>query len=378
MPISAQSYSLYVHIPWCVRKCPYCDFNSHQLDVNADEEGYLAHLMNDLSQDIKLVSERTLSTIFIGGGTPSVFTPGFYEKLLASIRQLCECEANLEITMEANPGTLDSVNFAGYRNAGINRLSIGAQSFDDNTLQLIGRIHDNQQIIRAFEKARQAGFDNINLDLMFALPAQDVPAAMRDLQIAIDLQPEHLSWYQLTLEPNTPFHHAPPPQMPDDDLSWEIQESGQKKLAENGYQQYEISAYSRAGRQCRHNLNYWRFGDYLGIGAGAHGKITDKSGSVCRITKKRGPANYMNECYLSQKNRLTEQDLYIEYFLNRFRLKESFDLLEAATVLNLSVKALKNRLQPVADRGLLSLQSEQIQVTDTGHQFLNETLGMLI
>jgi oxygen-independent coproporphyrinogen-3 oxidase len=264
---------LYIHLPWCEKKCPYCDFNSHQAD-SIPEQAYIAALLNDLEQDLPLIWGRRIDSVFIGGGTPSLFSAAAIEQLFSGLCSLLNFAPLIEITMESNPGSADMKNYQGYREAGVNRLSIGIQSFDDQSLQVLGRVHNAAQAERAFIRAREAGFDNINLDLMFGLPAQTLTAAKDDLAKAIALGPEHISQYQLTLEPNTLFHHQPPANMPDDDLCWEQQNSCQALLAQQGYHQYEVSAYSLDDHESRHNLNYWHFGDYLGIGAGAHGKIT--------------------------------------------------------------------------------------------------------
>ena len=264
---------LYIHMPWCEKKCPYCDFNSHTID-QLPEFDYIDALLNDLEQDLPLVWGRRVETIFIGGGTPSLFSGEAIDRLFSGLRALLNISANAEVTLESNPGSADIEHFRAYREIGINRLSIGIQSFNDDHLRALGRVHDASLGLQAFASARQAGFDNINLDLMYGLPAQSVPQAVADLQQAIALGPEHISHYQLTIEPNTLFHSRPPAAMPDDDLAWEQQSVCQTLLSDQRYQQYEISAYSLDNFQSRHNLNYWKFGDYLGIGAGAHGKIT--------------------------------------------------------------------------------------------------------
>ena len=271
--LSLPPLSLYIHIPWCVRKCPYCDFNSHRSPDDLPEDDYVDALLEDLESDRVHAQGRPLRSIFIGGGTPSLFSPRAYQRLLAGIRHAVPFDDNLEITLEANPGTFEQEKFSAYRAAGINRLSIGIQSFNPLHLQALGRIHDDTEALRAAAIARRAGFDNLNLDLMFGLPGQSRREALDDLRRAADCAPAHLSWYQLTIEPNTEFYRRPPP-LPGDDALAAMQEEGQALLARAGYRQYEISAYSQPGRACAHNLNYWTFGDYLGIGAGAHGKLT--------------------------------------------------------------------------------------------------------
>lgn len=266
--------SLYLHFPWCVRKCPYCDFNSHVLRGEVPEDDYIDALLRDLDFELALQSEsRPLLSIFMGGGTPSLFSGRAMKRVLGEVQKRLAFADDIEITLESNPGTVDEAHFAGYREAGINRLSIGVQSLDADRLKALGRIHDPAQARRAVEIARRSGFSNINLDMMYALPQQTLEQAKTDLQGLMDLAPDHISYYQLTLEPNTEFAARPPP-LPDDDTAWAMQEHGQQLLASQGYAQYEVSAYAQAGRQSRHNLNYWRFGDYLGIGAGAHGKRT--------------------------------------------------------------------------------------------------------
>ncbi|MCG8124589.1 MAG: radical SAM family heme chaperone HemW, partial [Candidatus Thiodiazotropha taylori] len=280
--------SLYIHIPWCVRKCPYCDFNSHAVKQGLPEQAYVDALLNDLSLDSKLIDGRQLSSIFIGGGTPSLFSSTAVARLLEGIERRFAFAESMEITLEANPGAVEAGSFAGYRQAGVNRLSLGFQSLQTSMLQALGRIHSPQEARDAFAQARKAGFDNINIDLMFGLPEQTLAMAEVDLAAAIELDSEHLSYYQLTLEPNTPFHHAPPA-VPDDEQLWQMQQQGMDLLANAGYSHYEVSAYARQGRECRHNMNYWRFGDYLGIGAGAHAKLSLADGRVKRFWKQRHP-----------------------------------------------------------------------------------------
>ena len=265
--------SLYIHIPWCIKKCPYCDFNSHTFQNEIPEKAYLDCLLQDLDQDLNYVQGRPIKSIFIGGGTPSLFSPSGFSYLLDSIKQKLVVDKNAEITIEANPGATEQQNYSGYLDAGINRLSIGAQSFSDQKLKSLGRIHSSSEIFKAAESAREAGFNQINLDLMFGLPEQTLIEALEDLETAIKLSPQHVSWYQLTLEPNTAFYSSPP-RLPADDNVFEIQKAGWDLLSDNGYKRYEISAYAKKDCGSRHNLNYWQFGDYIGIGAGAHGKIT--------------------------------------------------------------------------------------------------------
>ena len=287
--LSAPPLSLYIHIPWCIRKCPYCDFNSHRAEADLPERGYITARLDDLDVDRAGVQGRRIETIFLGGGTPSLFSAEAISQLLEGVRQRVVLAADAEITLEANPGTAEAGKFRGFRQAGVNRLSLGLQSFNDAQLQRLGRIHGRAEALRAVELARAAGIDNLNLDLMFGLPGQTAEEGLADIRTAIDLQPEHVSYYQLALEPNTVFHKYPP-RLPEDEAIWSIQQAGQAMLAEQGYRQYEVSAYARPGRRCRHNLNYWHFGDYLGIGAGAHGKITRMhTGEIIRTAKIRHP-----------------------------------------------------------------------------------------
>ena len=318
--------SLYVHIPWCLKKCPYCDFNSHaQKEQGLPEQRYIEALLKDLELSVPLVWGRTVSSIFIGGGTPSLFSAESINTLLSGIRSLVKLTPNAEITLEANPGTFESEKFADFANTGINRLSIGIQSLEDKHLVQLGRVHDAEQALAAYQTARIAGFTNINLDMMYALPEQSLAEAQQDLERLIDLEPEHISWYQLTLEPNTLFHKYPPV-LPDHELSAQISETGQTLLANAGYHQYEVSAYARNGKECQHNKNYWEFGDYLGIGAGAHGKLTQPANQqITRTSKPRQPEHYMqfiDAGSLETPQAIPEQDLAFEFFLNSLRLND--------------------------------------------------------
>ena len=370
--------SLYVHFPWCVRKCPYCDFNSHALRDALPEHAYIDALLKDLEQELPSLWGRTVHSIFMGGGTPSLFSVSAMDRLLSGIRARLHLHPDAEITLEANPGTAEQERFSGYRDAGVNRLSLGIQSFSNAHLAALGRIHNAEQSLLAVQAARAAGFENINLDLMFGLPDQDSAAARADLESALALRPEHLSWYQLTLEPNTRFH-AHPPVLPDDDEKWAMQTIGQSALASHGYTQYEVSAFSRAGRRCRHNLNYWRFGDYIGIGAGAHGKLTDAaSGSVRRRWKKRHPRDYLEAAgttiYLDGERSLSEPEIVFEYALNRLRLREPFSLGEFESYCGLKRDWITPLVQRAHADGLMICDGEFVQHTDTGWLFLNDLL----
>ena len=370
--------SLYIHIPWCVQKCPYCDFNSHTIRQPINETKYLERLLQDFEQELKYVSGRSLSSIFIGGGTPSTLSADFYRRLLQSLSNRVETAADMEVTLEANPGTADADNFRGYRQAGINRLSLGFQSLDDQQLQLLGRIHSSAQAKQAFSIARESGFDNINIDLMFGLPGQTLSQAMSDLAGVLELQPEHISWYQLTLEPNTRFYAAPPQNMPDAETVDDIQQAGKNLLEREGFQQYEISAWSRNGRQCRHNLNYWLYGDYIGIGAGAHGKLRMADGRFRRNSKRRHPDDYLAGSFLSTEQLLSDKDLVAEYFLNRLRLFRSFteEEFEQRTFLHRSLA--HPGLQAALDKKLLIKQSDKYHPSELGYRFLNDLTALFV
>ncbi len=368
--------SLYIHIPWCVRKCPYCDFNSHELKQDLPEIVYIDRLLDDLRQDIPKAGGRRLSTIFIGGGTPSLFSPSGIERMLSGVESLVPFKRDIEITMEANPGTVEQQRFTGFRQAGVNRLSIGIQSFDDLQLKKLGRIHDSLAAERAIEAARASGFENFNLDIMFGLPEQTEDEALSDLARAIAFAPKHLSWYQLTIEPNTLFHHRPPVLPVDDDI-WTMQQSGQALLAQQGYQQYEISAYSQSDSACRHNRNYWQFGDYLGIGAGAHAKLTDlESGQVTRVWKTRHPKAYLDATLplIQGVQVLRESDLVLEFMLNALRLYEPIELKLFTERTGLSAVLLEKALVAAQKKGLLNSSDVAVETTPLGKQHLNELL----
>jgi oxygen-independent coproporphyrinogen-3 oxidase len=374
--------SLYIHIPWCVRKCPYCDFNSHEIREQPSETQYLNALLADLEQDLPKVWGRSVHSIFIGGGTPSVFSPDFYQRLLTEIRSRIKLLPQAEITLEANPGTVDSARFKGYREAGINRLSLGVQSFQDDMLHILGRIHDAQQAKNALTAIREAGFENFNLDLMFGLSQQTVAMAIADLNTALQFAPPHLSWYQLTLEPNTAFFHQPP-NLPDDDYIWEIQEAGQALLAAQGYQHYEISAYSKTGKRCRHNLNYWEFGDYLGIGAGAHGKISDAAqGRITRYSKQRHPKLYLETAHspevVSSLQILEIEDICLEFMLNALRLHEGFSEQDFTQHTGLEFELVKAPLNHAYKLGWIQYSNQRIAPTEQGLRFLNELLELFV
>ena len=370
--------SLYIHIPWCVRKCPYCDFNSHAVRDEIPEQAYMTALLVDLEQELPAVWGRTIETIFIGGGTPSLISAAALDRLLAEIRARLPVKPGAEITLEANPGTVDQTKFAGFREAGITRLSLGIQSFQPALLKNIGRIHDDSEALAAFRAARQAGFDNINLDLMFGLPGQDIAQAVRDLHTATALAPEHLSWYELTIEPNTWFHHHPPARV-DDEARWEMQAAGYALLQQAGYTRYEISAYAQSGRQCQHNLNYWQFGDYLGIGAGAHGKITDAAlQCVYRVAKVRHPRNYLETAHtpqrISTRIELEPDDVLLEFAMNALRLDSGFSTGGFTAATGLPAGAIEPGIQQAIRQGLLVRDRDNILTTARGQRYLNDLL----
>ena len=370
--------ALYIHIPWCVRKCPYCDFNSHRAEADLPEQEYVQALLRDLEGELPAVAGRMVETIFIGGGTPSLFGAEAIAALLTGVRARIEVAPEAEITLEANPGTAERGRFRGYRQAGVNRLSLGVQSFTPEHLRQLGRIHGREDAQNAARMAREAGFEQINLDLMFGLPGQTVDQALADLETAFDLKPTHLSFYQLTLEPNTVFHKYPPP-LPEDETLWAIQQAGQARLAQRGYAQYEVSAYAREGARCRHNLNYWRFGDYLGIGAGAHGKITYMpSRTITRTAKIRLPAHYLEAAGdpIRQGSRtpVPVTDLRFEFLMNALRLREGFAAGLFSQRTGLPLAALEPELSMAVDEGLLEPSGDRIRCTPAGFNFLDTVL----
>lgn len=382
--------SLYIHVPWCVRKCPYCDFNSHEQSGPLPEAEYIEALLDDLRHDLRYVQGREIVSIFIGGGTPSLLSAGAYERLLEGLQESLSFASNIEITLEANPGTAERAKFADYFRLGINRLSLGVQSFDPFQLQKLGRIHDGDDALRAIDMAQAAGFTRLNIDLMYGLPGQDTAGALRDLQTAINAGPEHVSWYQLTIEPNTVFYRQPPPLPPEDALI-EMQDAGLALLESSGLGRYEVSAFARPGGESRHNLNYWRFGDYLGIGAGAHGKLTEpRKRRVLRVRKRRQPGHYLQAAkwslgadreqpgvrypYLADAGPVEPGDLRVEFLMNALRLREGFtaEQFEARTGLEFGV--LEGTLSVLVGRGLLVVEGDRVTTTALGYQFLNSVL----
>lgn len=373
---AALPLSLYVHLPWCVRKCPYCDFNSWTLGADAPLGRYVDALLLDLAAEAELAAGRELVSVFIGGGTPSVFSPAQIGTLLEAAAMRFSLARDIEVTMEANPGTVECGDPAGYRVAGVSRLSLGAQSFSPASLQALGRIHSVDDIRRSFAAARGAGFDNINLDIMYGLPGQTTAGAISDLASAAALEPEHLSWYQLTLEPNTAFYTRPPSAMPDEDAVAGMQSQGQALLAERGYEQYEVSAYARNGRRCRHNLNYWTFGDYLAVGAGAHGKITDGAGTW-RYAKPAHPKQYLEALQsgkpAAELRPVSAPERLFEYLLNTVRLHDDIGEAEFSARTGLPADLLRRRLRRPVENGLVEKSGQETwRVTALGRRFLND------
>ncbi len=371
--------SLYVHLPWCVRKCPYCDFNSHQGKGELPFDAYIDALLRDLDFDLPLVWGRTVQTVFFGGGTPSLFPAQHIDRFLQEASSRLRFAPGCEITLETNPGTAEHGRFGEYRKAGVNRISFGIQSFDDGCLQRLGRIHDSDEAEAAVKLAQDAGFDNLNLDLMYALPQQTLAMAENDLRRAFALRPAHISHYQLTLEPNTVFFARPPKDIPDDDAAWDMQERCQSLLDEAGYAQYEVSAYAQPGRQCAHNLNYWRYGDYLGIGAGAHGKLTlGSEQAILRRWKIRHPTAYLASAGTPQAiggdDRIDPARRPFEFMLNALRLNAGFAEGDFERRTGLPLSSVQVRLAQAQERGWLSRRDGVIAPTETGRRYLNDLL----
>ena len=389
--------SLYIHVPWCVRKCPYCDFNSHEQKGPLPEDDYVDALLDDFRHDLRYVQKRAISTIFIGGGTPSLLSASAYDRLLNGLQAMTAFASDIEITLEANPGSAEREKFADYHSAGINRLSLGIQSFDPQQLQQLGRIHDEHDASRAIEFAHKAGFTRLNLDIMYGLQAQTLASAMSDLQQAIDAAPEHISWYQLTIEPNTVFYKHPPPLPPEDTLM-DIQDSGLALLADNGFARYEVSAFAKAGGQARHNVNYWQFGDYLGIGAGAHGKITQRSRQrIIRMHKRKQPGHYLQAAavvkkqaqtnaanllnrypYLADAAPVESDQLPLEFLLNALRLRDGFTCQQFEQRTGLPFGLIGKQVESLRQQQLLRVDGNQISTTDHGYQFLNTVLEAFV
>ncbi len=371
--------SLYIHIPWCVRKCPYCDFNSHEARGAFPEQKYIAALVRDLEMALPSIWGRRVSTVFFGGGTPSLLSGAGVTEILRQVRLLLPLEHNAEITLEANPGTVEADKFAAFRDAGVNRLAMGIQSFNDAHLRALGRIHTADEARRAIAVAQQH-FDNINLDLMYALPEQTLEQALQDVRTALSFEPQHLSCYHLTLEPNTLFYRNPPP-LPDDDVSSDMQQGIEESLAAHGYQHYETSAFAQPGRRAKHNLNYWQFGDYLGIGAGAHSKLSfhDK---VLRQARYKQPQAYMDAVArgepLQEQHEVSHRDIAFEFMMNALRLSEGFDAGLFTERTSLPLLAIRRELEEAEKRGLLSRDLQRIAPTQQGQRFLNDLLEIFL
>ena len=380
MQLTPPPLSLYIHIPWCVQKCPYCDFNSHAQKGLIPEAEYIQHLLADLSQDLTAyqaaIGHRKIHSIFIGGGTPSLFSAEGIAYLLKEVEKRIAFEPNIEITLEANPGTAEAARFLGYAEGGVTRISMGIQSFEPEKLLKLGRIHDSQEAIQAVKFAQdsaKSGLKSFNIDLMHGLPNQSVQQALADLETGIALNPPHLSWYQLTIEPNTMFYYRKPT-LPDDDALWEIFEQGHQLLTRAGYEQYETSAYAKKGFQCQHNLNYWRFGDYLAIGCGAHGKITFPTGEIYRFSKTKHPKGYMRGEYRYHQEQIEFADRPFEFFMNRFRLLEAVPKSEFEAYTGLNEIAVRPTMDWALTQNYITENASHWQITEHGKLFLNELL----
>jgi putative oxygen-independent coproporphyrinogen III oxidase len=371
------SLALYVHLPWCVRKCPYCDFNSHQLKSGQPDASYIDALIRDFESELPRLEGRRIDTVFFGGGTPSLFSPDEFARLIGALKARIDFANDAEITLEANPGTIERGRFLGYAEAGINRVSLGAQSFDARALSVLGRIHSPDDTLRAVEELKAAKLDNFNLDLMYALPGQALQEAERDVRIACSLAPSHISYYQLTLEPGTVFHSRPPV-LPDEDAAWQIQLAGQTLLKEAGYAQYEVSAYARPGARCRHNMNYWLFGDYVGVGAGAHGKVTlGLPEKILRTVKPKQPRDYQDRIAraaiaLGEESYIAAADLPFEFMLNALRLNDGFTGACYRARTGLELEILDEKLARAQARGLLEPIPEGWRPSELGRRFLND------
>ena len=385
-PYDTLPLALYIHLPWCIRKCPYCDFNSHEIkDGSFPEKDYIEAIIRDLKFSAGQFRAREISSIFFGGGTPSVISANGIGMILEAVNAISALSADTEITLEANPGAVDSRRFAAYRRLGVNRLSIGVQSFSDDKLAAIGRIHNGNDALAAFETAVSAGFSNINIDLMYGLPGQTTEDALSDLVRAVSLDPTHVSWYQLTIEPNTVFY-SKPPTLPDDDLTWQMQTCGQDYLTRHQYRQYEISAWSRENHECLHNTNYWQFGDYIGIGAGAHSKITTRNDAGClslqttvtRQSRLRSPASYIRNAgtasIIADHKTLTKEDCILEFMLNALRLNEGVPQDYFSERTGLSSDAIYEQVESARNDGLLEDGQELIKATGKGARYLNDLL----
>ena len=368
--------SLYVHMPWCVRKCPYCDFNSHAVKDSFPAGKYIEALLADLEQELPLTWGRPVQSIYFGGGTPSLFSAGQVENFLSAARARLDLRPDVEITLEANPGTIERDSFSAYAQAGVNRVSLGVQSFDDELLRAIGRIHGRAEIDQSLQSLHSSGIANFNIDLMFALPGQTFAQARHDIEQAIQAGPAHISFYHLTIEPNTAFAQRPP-QLPDDDVAWEMQQNGLELLEENAYMQYEISAFAQHDKHSRHNMNYWRYGDFLAVGAGAHGKITTPAdGRVQRYVKHRHPGRYLQGLesgdWRAETRQLHDAELVFEFFLNQLRLKQGVSVDDFSPRTGLPWLAAEARVQKALDKGLLEAVNERLRPTELGWRFVND------
>lgn len=372
--------SLYIHIPWCVRKCPYCDFNSHAAKAALPEDQYIAALLDELDTHLPFIKDRPLTSLFFGGGTPSLFSAHAIERILEGITTRLSLEKDIEVTLEANPGTVDQSRFQGFRQAGINRLSLGIQSLQDEKLKALGRIHDAASAMQAITIAKKAGFTNFNLDLMYGLPNQSIAQALQDIKTALSFEPTHFSWYQLTIEPNTLFYHQTPT-LPLDDMIWDMQLAGLDHLLRAGFHQYEVSAFATPGRQCNHNRNYWEFGDYLGIGAGAHSKITDTlTGSMIRYAQVRHPKDYLDPIKRQHQtsNRLSESDLIFEFMLNALRLTDGVPSTLFTERTGLPLEQIKPTLVEARKRGLMLDDPTHLCTSTLGKRFLNDVVALFL
>ena len=381
MMLRVPPLSLYIHIPWCVQKCPYCDFNSHAQKGEIPENDYIRHLLLDLQADLARfqtsVQKRKLRSIFIGGGTPSLFSAEGIARLLNGVKAQIPFEENIEITLEANPGTVEAERFKGYVAAGVTRISMGIQSFNDDKLQRLGRIHSATEAKRAVHLAKVSGLQSFNLDLMHGLPNQTLAEALDDLRQAVELEPPHLSWYQLTIEPNTLFAYRSP-KLPDDDELWDIFEQGHQFLTAAGYRQYETSAYAKPGFQCEHNLNYWRFGDYLAIGCGAHGKLSFSHGEILRFSKTKHPKGYLRGEYLYEEKNVPYAERPFEFFMNRFRLLDAVPKREFEAYTSLSQSTVKHQIDLAVAQNYVVENADFWQITEHGKLFLNELLELFL
>lgn len=380
--LSLPPLSLYIHLPWCVQKCPYCDFNSHALKAAIPAEQYIRALFADLENDLPLAWGRTVHSVFFGGGTPSLFSAAAIDEILTGIRSRLALAPGAEITLEANPGTIEHDSFSAYRDAGINRVSLGVQSFDDGVLQAIGRIHGRNEVETAIASLHHAGLANFNLDLMFGLPGQSLQMAVDDIRHALEARPAHVSHYQLTLEPNTAFH-ARPPVLPDEDLCWDMQQQGGELLQSAGFEQYEISAWSQPGQACAHNLNYWRYGDFLGIGAGAHAKLTlPASDEIRRLSKLRHPTAYLGALqqggWRAEDRTIHGEERIFEFFLNQLRLKQGVNLADFSPRTGLPRSVLEQPLARASERGLLEQAGDRLVATELGWRFINEIQALFL